>query len=120
MSSHSKMPTVSSKRPTTGSSSRPVPTDEAHQIPEAGLRLEQAQREALEAGAAGHVRRVVAVGVSEPADDRARVHPGVELDPLVVAGDERVDALAVRDLPRAEDEVEVVPSVLSTHCSVLL
>ena len=83
--------------------------------PLAGLRLEQPQREALEPGPAGEVGRVVGVDVPEAADDRLRLHPRVELDPLVVALDERVDALAVGDLPGPEEEVEVVPAVLCTH-----
>src|SRR5262245_58767734 len=83
--------------------------------PEPGLRLEQAEGEALEPGPTGKVGRVVGVAVTESGDDRARLRPRVELDPLVVERDERVDALAVRDLPGPEEEVEIVPSVVLSH-----
>ena len=120
MSSHSKRPTPSSsKRPTTGSSSWPVPVDDAHQIrhrPVFGSNSRSVKPS--NPGRPGKSGALVGVDVPEAADDRlCACEPRVELDPLVVALDERVDALAVRDLPGPEEEVEVVPAVLCTHRS---
>src|SRR6266516_4131510 len=70
--------------------------------PETGRGLEEAQREAFEAGPAGKVGCAVGVDVPGAADDRARVGLRVELDPLGVAFDKRIDALPVRDPPPAE------------------
>jgi hypothetical protein len=88
--------------------------------PEAGLGLDQSEREPLEVRSARKVGCLERVDVSEAAEDRTRLALGLELHPIGVALDEWLDSLSVCLPPAAEEEVEIVAGVVGTHRSYRL
>ena len=114
MSSHSKRPTPSSsKRPTTGSSSSPLPIDDAHQIRQSPVF--GSNRRSVKPSKPGRPGKSGALYVStfpSPPTIGCATEKASNSIHSSSPGTSGFDALAVRDLPRAEEEVEVVPAVV--------